>query len=299
MKHHLLWMGIKGLSLSEEEKTSIQKNEISGLILFKRNIESLSQLLELCREIKSLKPAPLIMMDREGGMVDRLCHLPDFPAWPEPAWLSHHCSPEQIQQTALYMASEMKALGICLNFAPVVDTLSFQLNPTGLEKGKGKGVADEGLSHSMVDKKHESSGTTSIKSSLLKGRLWGSTPEQVSRNALAWIKGFAQAGIASCVKHFPGHGGVTEDSHKTLPIDKRDLGILKKYDLIPFQKTISAGVDMVMTAHVAFPSIEIGQVSSGRNRPDIIYPYSSDCFLFLVKTGFKAGDGLSRLGRIR
>ena len=212
-------MGIKGLSLTEEEKTGIQKYRVSGLILFKRNIESLPQLLALCREIKSLSHAPLIMMDREGGEVDRLRHLPDFPSWPSPAWLADHISLEEIQKTAFFMASEMKALGICLNLAPVVDV-------------------------------------PSVNSTLLAGRLLGHEPEPVSQKALSWIKGFSQAGMGSCVKHFPGHGGVTEDSHLKLPQDNRDLSLLKEYDLIPFQKAIEAGVDMVMTAHVAYPTIE-------------------------------------------
>ena len=235
MKCPLLWMGIKGLSLTKEEKAGIQKYGVSGLILFKRNIESLSQLLELCQEIKSLTPAPLIMMDREGGEVDRLSHLPDFPSWPSPAWLSGHCSLKQIQQTAYHIACEMRALGIGLNFAPVVDI-------------------------PFVD------------STLLKSRMWVDYPEQVSQRALTWIKGFSQAGVASCVKHFPGHGGVKEDSHYTLPKDTRDLSLLEEHDLVPFQQAIEAGVDLVMTAHVAYMAIEVSATYGGSNQLDTISP---------------------------
>ena len=258
MKHHLIWMGIKGLSLSEEEKTGIQKYGVSGLILFKRNIESLSQLFELCREIKSLNPAPLIMMDREGGLVDRLRYLPDFPPWPEPAWLAHHCSLEKIQQTAFHIACEMKALGICLNFAPVVDV-------------------------------------PSVKSTVLEGRVWGDSPKEVSQKALAWMRGFSQAGIGSCVKHFPGHGGVSEDSHFKLPIDNRDLETLEKYDLIPFQKAIEAGVSAVMTAHVAYMSIEVSAAYGGDNQPDIISPLPATFSPHLLKKVLRGQMGFSGL----
>ena len=94
----LIWAGIKGFSLSEEEKKSIRELGISGLILFKRNVESLSQLFELCSEIHSLNPSPLIMMDREGGGVDRLKHLPEFPSWPAPAKLAELCTLEEIEK---------------------------------------------------------------------------------------------------------------------------------------------------------------------------------------------------------
>ena len=215
----LIWMGVEGLTLSLEEKKAIQKGTISGLILFKRNIESLPQLLELCQEIHSIKPTPLIAMDREGGTVDRLKHLSEYPLWPSPAKLVQVCSLEEIEKTAFYIAQEMKDLGVCVNFAPCVDVPSL-FNP------------------------------------LFEGRLWGKTPELVSKKTLAWLKGTKKAGLASCAKHFPGHGGVREDSHLTLPVDQRDFKTLQNFDLLPFQEIIRAGVEMVMTAHVLYPKMD-------------------------------------------
>lgn len=211
----LIWAGIKGNNLSVEEKRNIQG--ISGLILFKRNIESLAQLFELCREIHSLDPPPLIMMDREGGTVDRLKHL-DFPSWPGPAQLAKVCTLEEIEKTAFYMAREMKALGICINFAPCVDVPSVE-NP------------------------------------LFKERLWGDVPEEVFQKARAYFHGLRKAGLAGCAKHFPGHGGVTEDSHLKLPVDHRDFKWLAK-DLFPFRKMIEAGVEMIMSAHVLYSGVD-------------------------------------------
>ena len=214
-----VWMGIKGLSLSQEEKKSLEERFISGVVLFKRNIESLSQLWELCREIHSLKSAPFIAMDREGGEVDRLKHLPDYPLWPAPAELSQVCSLEEIEKTAFYMSQEMRDLGICLNFAPCVDIPSVY-NP------------------------------------LFKGRLWGKEEKQISEKAIAWLKGLKKAGLAACAKHFPGHGGVKEDSHFELPIDQRNFEILKNKDILPFQKMIAEKVDMIMTAHILYPKVD-------------------------------------------
>lgn len=215
----LVWAGVEGVRLSEEEKKNIQGLGISGLILFKRNIESLSQLFELCREIHGLNPPPLIMIDREGGAVDRLKHLPEFPSWPAPAKLAEVCTLEEIEKTAFYMAREMKALGIGMNFAPCVDF-------------------------------------PSVYSSLFEGRLWGDTPQDVSEKSLAYFYGLKKAGLAACAKHFPGHGGVREDSHLTLPVDQRDFKTLYTHDLIPFKRMIAAEVEAIMSAHVLYPKMD-------------------------------------------
>ena len=216
---HLIWIGIKGLSLSEEEKKYIPLLGISGVVLFKRNIHSLLQLWELCREIHSLNPSPFIAIDQEGGPVDRLKHLSDYTPWPAPEDLCQTHSEEKIEQIGFTSAEELKTLGVSVNFAPVLDV-------------------------------------PSVKSDLLKKRCFGKTPAEVSQNGLAWLKGLQRAGLMGCVKHFPGHGGTTEDSHFHLPVDERSLKELKEKDLIPFQKAISFGAEMVMTGHLLFPKVD-------------------------------------------
>ena len=216
---HFLWTGIKDTSLLAEEKKAIQAEEISGLILFKRNIKSLEQLFELCKEIHQLNPPPLIMMDREGGEVDRLKHLPEFFNWPPPEILAKICSLEEIEKTGFYMAQELKALGICINFAPVIDV-------------------------------------PSVSNTLFKGRVFGKTPEEVFQKAKAYFLGLKKAGLAACAKHFPGHGGGREDSHLTLPADHRNFEILYNKDLLPFRKIIAEKIDMIMSAHLFFPQVD-------------------------------------------
>lgn len=216
----LIWMGIKGYSLSDQEKKDIQQEEVSGLILFKRNIQSLPQLFELCQEIQSLKPAPLIMMDREGGSVDRLRSLLEYPSWPAPAKLAELCSLREIEQTAFYQAQEIKALGVSVSFAPALDLPSV-FNP------------------------------------LFKGRLWGKTPQQIAKRTIAYMRGFKSAGLATSAKHFPGHGGVREDSHFSLPVDQREFKNLKDLDLFPFQKAIDFDVEIIMTAHVLYSKVDV------------------------------------------
>ena len=117
------------------------------------------------------------------------------------------------------MASEMKALGICLNLAPVVDV-------------------------------------PSVQSRLLKGRLLGARARTCVAKGFIVDKRLCASRDGQLCKAFPRAWGVTEDSHLKLPQDNRDLSLLKEFDLIPFQKAIEAGVDMVMTAHVAYSAIE-------------------------------------------
>ena len=217
----LIWSGIQGFTLTQEEKQWIEEEEISGIILFKRNISSLEQFHELCHSIHQLKNKPLIAMDREGGPVDRLKHLPEFCQWPAPEQIAEVCSVSEIKKTGFYMGREMKTVGIAINFAPCWDL-------------------------------------PSVPSTLFKGRLWAKSADvqQVNENAQAFLQGLATAGLAKTAKHFPGHGGVTEDSHETLPIDQRPWKEIQQKDLILFQQAIKQNLDLIMTAHVLYPDVD-------------------------------------------
>lgn len=223
----LIWSGIQGPTLSPEEKHWLEEEEISCIILFKRNISSLEQFHELCHNIHQLKNKPLIAMDREGGTVDRLKHLPESCQWPAPEHLSKVCSLDEIKKTAFYMGRELKTAGIAINFAPCWDL-------------------------------------PSVPSTLFKGRLWTSSAdvEQVSKKAQAFLQGLKEAGLAKTAKHFPGHGGVTEDSHQTLPIDKRPRKEIEQKDLMVFQHAIKQNPDLIMTAHVLYPDVDSKQPAS-------------------------------------
>ena len=214
----LLWMGIAGESLLAEEKQFIEKEKISGVVLFKRNIKSFQQLFELCEELHHLRPPPLIALDREGGPVDRLRHLEKAPLWPAPRKLAG-ASLGEIQHSAFLMGREMRALGIDINLAPALDV-------------------------------------EWVFSDLFKDRLWGSSPLEVIRKSRAFLTGLHRAGLLSCVKHFPGHGGVREDSHITLPVDKRPLSRLQQMDIAVFRPLLKKA-PLLMTAHVLYPAWDV------------------------------------------
>lgn len=221
----LLFIGLKGTSLSSEEKSFIVQNNIGGIVLFGRNISTLEELLELTSELHSLKAhradkSPLFIgIDMEGGRVARLKE--PFTVWPPLKKLGELDSASTAFEMAENMGQELKAAGINVNFAPSVDILT---NP-----------------------KNEVIGDRSI----------GSDPEHVAKLSSALVRGYIKAGIIPCPKHFPGHGDTLIDSHHDLPVQNdTDLETLKNREYIPFRRALRARAEMVMMAHILFPKID-------------------------------------------
>ena len=220
-----LMINLKGPKILKEERDLIIKEGIAGVILFQRNILSFQQLFELCCELKSLalkrknSPYFFIAIDLEGGRVNRLAHLKDCSPWPSALEMSR-LPQKKIFDLAFKKGRLLKALGLDINFAPVVDIL---------------------LKNSSV----------------LKTRSFGNQSEKVIANALAYSKGLLKSGVEPCLKHFPGHGGVKEDSHNMLPMDKRNIEDLTD-QLNVFKTILKAPVHFVMTAHLEFPQVESG-----------------------------------------
>ena len=216
---------LKGPGILKEEKDLIQKEGLAGVILFQKNILSLKQLFELCKELKALSlrrsspPYFFIGMDLEGGRVNRLAHLKEMPWLPSASYMSR-IGIKKLFQIANAKALLLKALGVDINFAPVVDVLA-------------------------------------AKSAVLKTRTFGRQKKKVTACAIAYSKGLLKGGVAPCLKHFPGHGGVAGDSHKHLPKDKRNLKSLRG-QLEVFQNVLTTGTPFVMTAHLEFPEVASG-----------------------------------------
>jgi len=211
-----LFIGLEGIELKVEEKEFIKKLSPAGVTLFKRNIESKKQTQSLIQEIKSLSAKPLLVaVDCEGGIVNRLSHI--GLEYPSPRELSSW-EEEKIFKLACSMGKELKSFGFDLNFAPVVDL-------------------------------------PLVKSPLLETRVLGSQPEEVIEKAGAFMRGLLEAGVFPCLKHFPGHGGVKEDSHDVLPQDQRSLEELES-QLEVFESLYNKQPCAIMTAHITFPKID-------------------------------------------
>ena len=197
----MIMAGFDGLRPSPEIKEMITRYKIGGVILFKRNIESLPQVLKLTRDLQKLSPdSPLFIgIDQEGGRVSRLSE--EFTIFPPMAMLGRHDSIPLCYSAGEVTARELKSVGVNLNFAPVLDINSNPENPI---------IGDRAL---------------------------GTTPSVVCKLSLPIIMGHQDNGVIACGKHFPGHGDTISDSHKTLPKVDHSLERLLDFEMRPFQHT--------------------------------------------------------------
>lgn len=221
-QHFLI--GVSGHTLTAEEKKFIVENNISGVVLFSRNVSEPQQVRELCAEIQSLRhqtidKTPLyVAIDMEGGRVARL--KSPFTQWPPLKKLGDIDSPTVSFNFSRAMGQELKAVGINLDFAPCIDVFT---NP------KNTVIGDRAIS---------------------------SNPEMVAKHTSALIRGYMKSEVIACAKHFPGHGDTVIDSHLDLPVENADRARLEKVELLPFKKAFKSRLDMLMTAHIRFPKID-------------------------------------------
>ncbi len=218
----MLVVGIHGTELNPQERDWLQNDAIAGVILFTRNYASREQLVELCASIREAAPRPqLICVDQEGGRVQRFRE--GFSALPPLAGFDalYRKDPEAAlklaEEHAWLMASEVRACGVDLSFAPVVD----------LARGN-RAIGD---------------------------RAFSADPQVVAGFTRAYVRGMHSVGMAATLKHFPGHGTVLEDTHFDDAVDPRTLDELRDQDLVPFVAGIDAGADAVMLAHVTYPAV--------------------------------------------
>jgi beta-N-acetylhexosaminidase len=192
---------------------------VLGAILFGRNVGTAAETARLVRELKSRarRPFPLTV-DQEGGRVARLRGAPDA-ALPPMRLLGQRADADLARRVGRLLAFELRATGFDWDFAPVLDVDSNPANPV---------IGD---------------------------RSFGADPAEVGRLGVALAEGMEQGGIASCGKHFPGHGDTLQDSHLTLPVLEHGLERLEAVELVPFRAYARAGLASVMTAHVRFPAL--------------------------------------------
>ena len=215
-----LMLDIDGKSLSIEDKTLISNKHVGGLIFFSKNFESFQQISNLVKEVREIKENILIAVDQEGGRVQRFNNeFTNIPSMQEIArFIKEHNDSSICKDIGWLISSELIATGIDINFAPVLDI-------------------DESTS------------------SIIGNRAFSNNPDEVISMASDYIDGMHQAGMSSIGKHFPGHGGVVEDSHKELPEDIRQLDDLMNFDMRPYIK-LANKLDAIMCAHILFPNID-------------------------------------------
>lgn len=218
-----LMVGFAGTTASREVIELIQRYHVGNILLFSRNVRDAEQvraltrrLQEAAREAGHAHPL-LIAIDQENGIVQRLGEAATL--FPGNMALGAIGSQEVAFDVARATGRELRALGINMNLAPVVDVNNNAANP------------------------------------VIGVRSFGEDAQLVARLGSAMVKGYQDAGVISCLKHFPGHGDTAVDSHLGLPVIAHSLERLKALELAPFRGGIEAGAASVMIAHVAFPAL--------------------------------------------
>lgn len=221
--HAPLIIDIAGLSLSKTDRRRLTHPLVGGIILFARNWQDRAQLTALCRDIKKVRRDLLICVDHEGGRVQRFktdgfTHLPPMRALGE-QWMRDPLAATNAASACGYvLAAELRACGVDFSFTPVLD----------LDYGESGVIGD---------------------------RSFARDPRVATLLAKSLMHGLRLAGMASCGKHFPGHGFVKADSHTEIPVDKRSLKAILADDAAPYG-WLSTTLDSVMPAHVIYPKVD-------------------------------------------
>lgn len=212
----------KGMPI-EEVVPYIQALKPGGVILYRWNYESLSDLVRLTTSIQQAYPEgypkPFICADQEGGRV-RAFQFREFVQLPSAFQLGKYRNRELIRAASYLTAVQMRKVGCNMNLAPVLD------------------LVEEG------------------DTSIIGDRSFGGDPEWVREAGKAYLAGMRAGGVIPVIKHFPGHGSTRTDSHSILPVLPLTEEELLKRDLVPFQEAIQAGAPVVMTAHILYPRID-------------------------------------------
>jgi beta-N-acetylhexosaminidase len=212
--------GFAGHAIPTDLKLLAKEFDLGGVILFARNVAEPEQVAEISREARTLaSELPLwVSTDQEGGRVARL--KSPFTVWPPMRTLGLSGDERLTERFARAMAAELRAVGISLDYTPVLDILTERDNPA---------IGDRALAERAED---------------------------VARLGSVIIRTLQAEGIAACGKHFPGHGDTRIDSHHELPVIEHPPDRIERVELVPFRAAIEAEVAAIMTAHILIPTID-------------------------------------------
>jgi beta-N-acetylhexosaminidase len=216
----LLIGSLPGRTITPEIRSLAREFSLGGVIFFARNIEAPEQVAELSHDVQALgSELPIwVSVDQEGGRVARL--KAPFTVWPPMAALGRSGDVSLAARFGKALATELRAVGITLDYAPVLDIHTNPKNPI---------IGDRALAEDA---------------------------EGVARFGTAIIESLQRHGVAACGKHFPGHGDTSIDSHLDLPLVEHPPDRIRRVELVPFRAAIKTGVAFIMTAHVLVPSLD-------------------------------------------
>jgi beta-N-acetylhexosaminidase len=214
----LMLVGFAGTDLTPEMRRWVQERHVGGVVLFSRNMTSFSQTATLTRKLHACATTPLfVALDQEGGSVARIKE--GAISLPGNMALGATRDPALAYVAGQALAIDLRLLGFNMNLAPVLDVNSNPRNP------------------------------------VIGVRSYGEDPKLVGTLGAWYVRGQQEMGVVAVAKHFPGHGNAASDSHFGLPQVVVSKKHFEKVELVPFKQAIAAGLDAIMTAHIAFPNI--------------------------------------------
>ena len=210
-------------AVSGEMRALYAQYPCGGFAIFRKNILSPEQLKALTADLHALGPVtPLIGIDEEGGRVARIANhnggfsVPKFPAM---GLIARTRDPARAYEAGHAIGEYLREYGLDIDFAPVADVDTNPRNPV---------IGD---------------------------RAFGSDPELAGQMVAEVVRGLHENGIAACIKHFPGHGDTTTDTHTGYAETQKSWAEISACEMIPFRAGIAAGAELVMTAHIAAPQV--------------------------------------------
>lgn len=225
----MIMVGIDGYDSDNNSRKLIEDYHVGGFVLLNQNVKNTDQLLKLINSLKSANAScnklPLfISVDEEGGKVDRMPRIIErYPTNEKIGSINNGSLSYNIGKS---LADEIKAFGFNMDLAPVLDIKS---NP---------------------------------RNTVIGNRAFGSKPDVVSKLGVQTMLGIQSENIIPVVKHFPGHGDTSTDSHKGLPVVNYDLERLKGFELLPFTAAVKNNADAVMVAHILLPKLDSSNPAS-------------------------------------
>ncbi|MGB1287281.1 MAG: glycoside hydrolase family 3 protein [Aggregatilineales bacterium] len=214
-----------GRPMNESARNLITEWQPGAVVLLKSNLGTPEQITSLTNDIQQTSLSsggqPLfIAIDQEGGLITRLTAELGFTLFPVPALWTATGDADLVYRVGQALATEMTAVGINMNLAPVADL------------------------------------DTNIANPIIGRRSFGTYPEQVAPTMSAIVRGMQENGVLATLKHFPGHGDTSTDSHVELPVLDYDVDFLSRRELTPFMAGFDADVGATMLAHIWYPQLE-------------------------------------------
>lgn len=212
-------------------RDALERYPVGGVVYFSQNIRSESQIVEMVKKMQEYSAIPMFMgVDEEGGRVSRLSRVGITETLEPMATYGEAGNAEVVRDIGQRLGQQLTAAGFNLNFAPVADVIT---NPDNTEIGD---------------------------------RSFSSDPKVAAEMVAAMTEGLQSSNVCACVKHFPGHGSTSADSHNGASVSYRSLDELRATEFLPFRAGIEAGAGMVMLSHMSLPEV------TGDNTPcDLSY----------------------------